>query len=68
MQITSGASHRSDELIESLRHPLTSQERTMWQVHAAFRLGEYKTREIDLTPMIGVSSVMAVFLLILQNS
>jgi biopolymer transport protein ExbD len=40
----------------------------MWQVHAAFRLGEYKTREIDLTPMIGVSSVMAVFLLILQNS
>jgi hypothetical protein len=40
----------------------------MWQVHAAFRLGEYKTREIDLTPMIGISSVMAVFLLILQNS
>jgi hypothetical protein len=68
MQITNGEPRRSDELIKSLRHPLTSQESTMWQVHAAFRLGKYKTREIDLTPMIGVSSVMAVFLLILQNS
>jgi len=40
----------------------------MWQVHAAFRLGEYKTREIDLTPMIGVSSVLGIIFLILQNS
>jgi len=40
----------------------------MWQVHAAFRLGDYRTSEVDLTPMIGVSSVLAVIFLILQNS
>ena len=40
----------------------------MWQVHAAFRLGEYQTPEIDLTPALAISSAVAVFLLILQNS
>ena len=40
----------------------------MWQVHAAFRLGEYRTREIDLTPALGLSSIVTVFLLILQGS
>lgn len=40
----------------------------MWQVHAAFRLGGYRTPEIDLTPALGMSSIVAVFLLILQNS
>ena len=40
----------------------------MWQVHAAFRLGDYRIREIDLTPALGVSSIIVVFLLILQSS
>jgi len=40
----------------------------MWQVHAAFRLGDYRTSEVDLTPMIGVSSVLGIIFLILQNS
>lgn len=40
----------------------------MWQVYAAFRLGDYRTAEIDLTPVLGASSIVAVFLLILQSS
>ena len=40
----------------------------MWQVYAAFRLGDYQTREIDLTPALGVSSIVVVFLLMLQSS
>jgi len=40
----------------------------MWQVYAAFRLGGYQTPEIDLTPALGISSIVAVFLLILQTS
>ena len=40
----------------------------MGQVYAAFRLGEYQTPEIDLTPAIRISSIVTVFLLMLQNS
>jgi hypothetical protein len=40
----------------------------MWQVHAAFRLGGYRTPEIDMTPALGIFSVVAVVFLILQNS
>lgn len=40
----------------------------MWQVHAAFRLGGYRTPEIDMTPALGVFSILAVAFLIIQNS
>lgn len=40
----------------------------MWNVHAAFRVGDYRTPEVDLTPALGVSALLAVFLLILQSA
>jgi hypothetical protein len=40
----------------------------MWQVHAAFRLGGYRTPEIDVTPALGVVSFVAIAFLIIQNS
>jgi len=40
----------------------------MWQVYAAFRLGDYRTAEIDLTPVLGAASLVAAFLLILKHS
>ena len=40
----------------------------MWNLHAVFRFGDYTTREIDLTPALGVSAVALVFMLILQTA
>jgi hypothetical protein len=40
----------------------------MWNVHAAFRFGDYRTPEVDLTPALGVSAIVVVFLLILQTA
>ena len=45
-----------------------SEEQAMWQVHAAFRLGGYRTPEIDMTPALGIFSILAVAFLIIQNS
>jgi len=39
----------------------------MWQVHAAFRLGDYRTQEFDVTPAIGLSLIIAVVALIIQT-
>jgi hypothetical protein len=38
----------------------------MWQVHAAFRLGDYRTPEFDITPAIGLSFLATVVALIIQ--
>lgn len=40
----------------------------MWTVHGAFRFGDYTTREIDLTPALGVSAIIVMLLLILQTA
>lgn len=39
----------------------------MWQVHAAFRFGGYRTTELDVTPVLGVTLVVAVFALIIHT-
>jgi hypothetical protein len=39
----------------------------MWQVHAAFRLGDYRTPELDVTPAIGLTLIAAVVALIIQT-
>lgn len=39
----------------------------MWQVHAAFRLGDYRTSELDVTPAIGLGLIVAVVALIIQT-
>ena len=39
----------------------------MWQVHAAFRLGDYRTPEFDVTPAIGLTLIAAVVALIIQT-
>jgi hypothetical protein len=33
------------------------EEQTMWQVHAAFRLGDYRTPEFDVTPALCITLV-----------
>jgi hypothetical protein len=40
----------------------------MWTVHAAFRFGDYQIEELDLTPVIGVSAIVAVVLLLLATA
>ena len=40
----------------------------MWQIHAAFRLGDYRTSEVDITPVLGLMAVVTVFMLVLYNS
>jgi hypothetical protein len=40
----------------------------MWTVHAAFRLGDFQTGEVDLTPVLGVGMIVVVFLLMLQTA
>ena len=39
----------------------------MWQVHAAFRLGDYRTPEFDVTPAIGVTLILAIVALIIRT-
>ena len=40
----------------------------MWTVHAAFRFGDFKTSEVDLTTVLGVAAIVVVFLLLLQTA
>ena len=39
----------------------------MWQLHAAFRLGDYRTPELDVTPVVGIMLIIAVVGLIIQT-
>lgn len=39
----------------------------MWQLHAAFRLGDYRTPELDVTPVLGVTLIAVVVGLIIQT-
>jgi len=39
----------------------------MWQLHAAFRLGEYRTPELDITPALGITLIMAMIGLIIRT-
>jgi len=47
---------------------LASEEAAMWTVHAAFRFGEFRTAEVDLTPVLGVGMIVVVFFLMLQTA
>jgi hypothetical protein len=38
----------------------------MWQLHAAFRLGGYRTPELDVTPTLGMTLVVAIIALIIH--
>jgi hypothetical protein len=46
-----------------------SPEQPMWQLqlHAVFRVGGYRTPEIDITPALGVSLIVALFALIIKT-
>ena len=39
----------------------------MWQLQATFRLGDYRTPEFDVTPVIGATLIAAVVALIIQT-
>jgi len=39
----------------------------MWQLHASFRLGGYRTPEVDVTPALGVMLIAAVIGLIIRT-
>ena len=39
----------------------------MWQVHAAFRFGDSRTSEIDITPAICLSVIAALFALMITT-
>ena len=39
----------------------------MWQIHATFRLGELRTRELDLTPSLCFALITAVFALLAKT-
>ena len=39
----------------------------MWQLHAAFRLGDYRTPEFDVTPALGVALILVTFTLIIHT-
>ena len=39
----------------------------MWQVHAQFRLGEVRTREIAITPAVCLAFVMGIFALMITT-
>jgi hypothetical protein len=43
------------------------EERAMWQVQAAFRFGNYRTPEFDITPALGVTLIAAVLALIIHT-
>jgi hypothetical protein len=40
----------------------------MWQVHAAFRFGGYRTPEVDVTPALCLTVIFTVLGLIIQTS
>jgi hypothetical protein len=40
----------------------------MWTVHAAFHFGDFRTAEVDLTPVLGVGMIVVVFFLMLQTA
>jgi hypothetical protein len=39
----------------------------MWQLHAIFRLGGYRTPELDITPALAVSLIVAIVGLIIRT-
>ena len=39
----------------------------MWQVQAAFRFGDHRTPEFDITPALGVTLIVAVLALIIHT-
>jgi hypothetical protein len=39
----------------------------MWQLHAAFRLGNYRTPELDVTPALGITLIVAVIGMIIRT-
>jgi hypothetical protein len=43
------------------------QGEAMWQVHAAFRFGHYRTPEFDFTPALGATLIVAVIALIIHT-
>ena len=47
--------------------PSQQQEQTMWQVHAQFRLGDLRTREIDMTPAVCLFFVVGTFALMITT-
>jgi hypothetical protein len=49
-----------------MRLPFHRRE-TMWQLHAAFRFGDYWTPELDLTPVVGIMLIAAVLGLVIQT-
>jgi hypothetical protein len=47
--------------------PPPQQEETMWQVHAQFRLGDLRSREIDMTPVVCLCFVVGTFALMVTT-
>jgi hypothetical protein len=43
------------------------EEEIMWQLHAMFRLGGYRTSEFDVTPALAITLIVAVVGLIIRT-
>ncbi len=39
----------------------------MWQLHTTFRLGDYRTPEIDVTPALAITLIVGIFSLIIRT-
>jgi hypothetical protein len=56
--------HRAHRISEPRDRP---EEEAMWQVHAAFRFGYYRTPELDVTPALGVALIAVAVALIIHT-
>jgi len=50
-----------------IRSAAHTEEATMWQLHTTFRLGDYKTPEIDVTPALAITLIIGIFGLIIRT-
>lgn len=39
----------------------------MWQLHTTFRLGDYRTPEIDVTPALAITLIIGIFSLVIRT-
>jgi len=66
MDATAGVTHSPDTR-GSQQSRSGRKEEAMWQMHAEFRFGDYRTPEFDMTPALGVTLIVAVFALIVHT-
>jgi hypothetical protein len=56
-----------DQCALGISQSRTIEEDNMWQLHAAFRVGGYRTQEFDVTPALCVAMIVTVVGLIIRT-